>query len=69
MDTGDITTGAAVQQFCGLAQSAKGKAAAALVQQALSHPSVYVFEELLNIPSIQQVGPLSEFLKNTHRTT
>lgn len=68
MDTGDITTGAAVQQFCGLAQSAKGKAAAALVQQALSHPSVYVFEELLNIPSIQQLAegadkPVLELLK------
>jgi hypothetical protein len=59
MDTTDITSGAALQSMCALAQSSKGKAAALIVQQALSHQSVYVFEELLSVPSVQQVRRFS----------
>lgn len=55
MDT-DIASGAALQHLCSLAQSSKGKAVAMIVQQALGHPSVFVFEELIEVPSVQQLA-------------
>jgi len=66
MEGTDAST-AALQQFQILAKTAKGKAAAALVQQALSHPNVFVFGELLDAPNIQQLEeenkPVLDLLK------
>ena len=45
----------ALQQFCLLAKSAKGPACASLISQALEHPSVFVFGELLDMPNVQEV--------------
>lgn len=51
----------ALQQFCLLAKSAKGAACAALITQALEHQGVFVFGELLDMPSIKEVwGPRIE---------
>ena len=50
--------GAALQQFCLLAKSAKGAACASLIGQALEHPGVFVFGELLDMPSRELIGML-----------
>mmetsp|Transcript_24933 Transcript_24933/g.36776 ORF Transcript_24933/g.36776 Transcript_24933/m.36776 type:complete len:259 (-) Transcript_24933:171-947(-) len=42
-----------LEQFCILARTLKGRACVALIQQVLSHSSIYVFGELLSVPSIQ----------------
>ena len=47
----------ALQQFTLLAKSAKGPACASLIGQVLDHPSIYVFGELLETASIQEVCP------------
>ncbi|SGY62907.1 BQ5605_C007g04752 [Microbotryum silenes-dioicae] len=44
------------QPFCLLAKSARGASAAALVAQATAAPGVYVFGELLAMPSIQDLA-------------
>ena len=46
---------AALQQFCLLAKSAKGAACASLIGQALDHPGIFVFGELLDMPSVKEV--------------
>jgi len=51
-----LTEGTALQPFVLLCKNSKGKAAAALIQQALSAPNVYVFGELLEHPNIQQLA-------------
>ena len=51
--------GAALQQFCLLAKSAKGAACASLIGQALEHPGVFVFGELLDMPSVKEARPSS----------
>lgn len=56
-----LTEGAALQPFVLLAKNAKGKAAAALIQQVLSAPNVYVFGELLEMQNMQQVKTLKSF--------
>jgi hypothetical protein len=48
--------GVAVQPFVLLAKGAKGKACSAVIMQAISAPNVFVFGELLALPSVQQVG-------------
>jgi len=53
---GDITDGSALQQYLLLAKSAKGKACAAVIQQALSAANVYVFGELLDMANVQQLA-------------
>jgi len=67
MEGTDASTNAALQQFQILAKTAKGKAATALVQQALSHPNVFVFGELLDAPNIQKLEeenkPVLDLLK------
>ncbi|SCZ89018.1 BZ3500_MvSof-1268-A1-R1_Chr1-1g00897 [Microbotryum saponariae] len=45
-----------LEPFCLLAKSARGAGAAALVAQATAAPSVYVFGELLAMPSIQDLA-------------
>ena len=44
-----------VEPFLLMAKSARGAAAAKLIQDATSAPGVFVFSELLDIPSIQEV--------------
>ena len=46
---------AKLEPFVLMAKSAKGAAAAKLVQDATSAPGVYVFAELLDAPSVQEV--------------
>ena len=46
--------GAALQQFCLLAKSAKGAGCASLIGQAIEHPGVFVFGELLDMPSVKE---------------
>ncbi|KAF8627695.1 hypothetical protein AX15_004293 [Amanita polypyramis BW_CC] len=47
---------AKLEPFLLMAKSAKGAAAAKLVQDATAAPGVYVFSELLDQPSIQELG-------------
>lgn len=44
-----------LEPFLLMSKSAKGAAAAKLIQDATSAPGVYVFGELLDVPSIQEV--------------
>lgn len=48
--------GTAIQPFVLLAKSAKGKAGAAVIEQALNAPNTYVFGELLASPGVQAVS-------------
>ena len=48
---------AKLEPFLLMAKSAKGAAAAKLVQDATSAPGVYVFGELLEMPSVAEVSP------------
>jgi len=43
----------ALQQFTLLAKSVKGAACCSLIGQALDHPNVWVFAELLDMPNVQ----------------
>jgi len=47
---------ACLEPFLLIAKSAKGAAAAKLVQDAISAPGVFVFSELLETPSIQELA-------------
>ena len=53
----DESAGALLQPFCLLAKSAKGVACASLIKQVLDHPSIFVFGELLDMPSVKEVCP------------
>ena len=44
------------EQFVLLAKSAKGPAVVELIKQVLAAPGVYVFGELLAMPTVQEVG-------------
>lgn len=44
-----------VEPFVLMSKSAKGAAAAKLVQDATSAPGLFVFAELLDVPNIQNV--------------
>jgi COP9 signalosome complex subunit 7 len=46
---------AKLEPFLLISKSAKGAAAAKLVQDATSAPGVFVFAELLELPNIQEV--------------
>jgi len=48
-----LTEGVALQPYATLAKSQKGKQVTAVIQQALSAPNVFVFGELLEVPSVQ----------------
>ena len=56
----DLSSNAAskLEPFLLMSKSAKGAAAAKLIQDATSAPSVFVFAELLEMPNIQEVRPL-----------
>lgn len=58
----------ALTQFCILAKSTKGPACTSVISQALDHPSIFVFAELLDIPTVQELAgtssePYLELLK------
>lgn len=44
-----------LEAFCILAKSARGRAAAELVQEATSTPGLFVFGELLDMQNIKEV--------------
>jgi COP9 signalosome complex subunit 7 len=54
MDFGANST-AKLEPFLLMSKSAKGAAAAKLIQDATSAPGVFVFAELLDLPNIQEV--------------
>ena len=45
-----------LETMCLLAKSAKGQAAAQLITQALEHPAIFVFGELIDCANIQAVS-------------
>ena len=47
-----------LEPFLLISKSAKGAAAAKLIQDATSAPGVFVFAELLELPNIQEVHNL-----------
>lgn len=47
---------AKLEPFLLMSKSAKGAAAAKLIQDATSAPGVFVFAELLDLPNIQEVN-------------
>jgi COP9 signalosome complex subunit 7 len=47
-----------LEPFLLIAKSAKGAAAAKLIQDAISAPGVFVFAELLESPNIQEASGL-----------
>lgn len=49
-----------LEQFILLAKTARGAAAANLVDQAMNSPNVYVFGELLNMANVQELSKTSE---------
>ncbi|CAH1183196.1 unnamed protein product [Phaedon cochleariae] len=49
-------TGNVLEQFVILAKSAKGAACTELIKQVLEAPGVYVFGELLDMPSLQELA-------------
>eukprot|EP01083_Nonionella_stella_P094379 264741_1 len=53
-DIKQVTAGA-LEQFCVLAKTTKGKAVVALIQEVLKHPEIFVFGELLNLPNIKSI--------------
>lgn len=48
--------GKPIEQFVLLARSAQGVALCALIEQALDAPGVYVFGEMLEVPSVQELS-------------
>jgi len=51
-----LTEGNALQTYVLLSKNAKAKACTAVIQQALSAPNVFVFGELLEMPTVQQLA-------------
>jgi COP9 signalosome complex subunit 7 len=49
----ELSDGTALQQYCLLAKSAKGKGCVAIIEQALNAPGVFVFGELIDMPNVQ----------------
>ncbi|KAF8584977.1 hypothetical protein K439DRAFT_1653076 [Ramaria rubella] len=55
-DLGNSSSAARLEPFLLMSKSAKGAAAAKLVQDATSAPGVFVFAELLELPNIQELS-------------
>ncbi|KAF4736979.1 COP9 signalosome complex subunit 7a [Perkinsus olseni] len=53
-------TPAALQQFVILARSTTGQGTIRLIQEVLSHKSIYVFGELLDVPSVKELADSSD---------
>ncbi|RWS12005.1 COP9 signalosome complex subunit 7a-like protein [Dinothrombium tinctorium] len=60
--SGAIASNKALEQFLILAKNVKGLAAVEMVKQVLTHPHIYVFAELLEMPNIKelQLNPETE---------
>jgi len=56
MASADLTDGSGLQQYIILSKNLKGKGCAAMLQQALNAPNLYVFGELLEIQNVQQLS-------------
>jgi len=56
MTDNDAASGASLVRYCVLARNTKGKAVAAIILQALQNPNTFVFAELLEVPSVQQLS-------------
>ncbi|KAJ1435281.1 hypothetical protein B484DRAFT_446125 [Ochromonadaceae sp. CCMP2298] len=52
---------AELEQFCILAQTQRNRACVALIQQVISHKKIFVFGELLAMPSVQSLKDEPEF--------
>jgi COP9 signalosome complex subunit 7 len=50
---------AKLEPFLLMSKSAKGAAAAKLVRDATGAPGIYVFAQLLDVPNIREVRPIS----------
>lgn len=51
-----------LEPFLLMSKSAKGAAAAKLIQDATSAPGVFVFSELLELPNIQEVSSQAQII-------
>lgn len=51
-----------LEPFLLMSKSAKGAAAAKLIQDATSAPGVFVFSELLELPNIQEVSSRAQII-------
>lgn len=54
----------AIEPFVLMAKKSKGKAAAALVQEALKHPNTYLFGELIEMDGIKALASDAETKKS-----
>eukprot|EP00899_Mesostigma_viride_P003813 jgi/Mesvir1/13432/Mv16505-RA.1 len=54
-----------LEQFCLLAKGAKGRALVQLIHEATSHPDLFAFGELLDVPSIAELEG-TEFASSLH---
>ncbi|XP_067950946.1 COP9 signalosome complex subunit 7b-like [Watersipora subatra] len=59
--SGEVVTNPALEQFLLLAKSTKGAGAVALIKQVLGAPNLYVFSELLECSSIQQLDESPDY--------
>ena len=55
-DMGTLASSKGLEQFVLLAKSAKGAAVVELINQVLATPGIYVFGELLEMPSVKDVS-------------
>jgi hypothetical protein len=53
-----------LEQFCIIAKTQKGRACAAIIQQVLNNKKIYLFNELLSIPSIASLNESVEYNKS-----
>lgn len=54
-----LTAATKLEPYLLMSKSAKGAAAAKLIQDVTAAPGVFVFSELLELPNIQEVGLFS----------
>ena len=48
-----------IEQFIILAKNQKQQALEQIIDKVLSHPSIYVFSEFMQLPNVQEVSSLS----------
>lgn len=53
-----------LEQFCIIAKTQKGRACAAIIQQVLNNKKIYLFSELLSVPSIASLSEQIEYSKS-----
>ena len=52
-----------LEQFCILARGQKNLACVSIIEKAIKHKNVFVFAELLEVPTIQALRSTPEFTK------